>query len=210
MRFILASASPRRRELLAGLGLAFTVLSADADESSDERDGARLCELLARRKAQAVADALAGQGDPPNEDTVIIAADTVVISPDGEILGKPRDREDAVRMLHALSGKTHRVASGVAVMVGSRLCSAHEQTAVTFAPLSDALIGRYVDSGEPMDKAGAYGIQGTAALWISAIQGDYFNVVGLPVHKMCTLYQETFGDAKDAKDVEDANLWGLF
>ena len=193
MKWILASASPRRREMLANLGLDFTVLSADADETSDERDGARLCELLARRKAQAVADTLTEQGSAPDGKTVIIAADTVVVSPDGEILGKPHDRADAVRMLRALSGKTHRVASGVAVMVGSRLCSAYEQTEVTFAPLTDAVIDRYVDSGEPMDKAGAYGIQGTASLWISAIQGDYFNVVGLPLHRLEALLNEQFG-----------------
>ena len=193
MKLILASASPRRRELLAHLGLKFTVTIADTDESSDERDGARLCELLARRKAQAVADALTGQGNPPDETTVILAADTVVVSPDGEILGKPRDRDDAIRMLHMLSGQTHRVISGVAVQVGTRLCSAFEQTDVTFAPLSDDTIARYVDSGEPMDKAGAYGIQDTAALWIEAIHGDYFNVVGLPIHRLEVLLNEAFG-----------------
>ena len=192
MTYILASGSPRRREMLAHLGLDFRVCVADADEESDERDGAALVELLSARKARAVYDRLTRAGEW-NGETVIIAADTVVVDPDGEILGKPRDEADAARMLRALSGNTHRVISGVAVMLGERLVTSHEVTEVTFSHLSDALIARYIASGEPMDKAGAYGIQDTAALWISGIKGDYFNVVGLPVHRLEMLLQQNFG-----------------
>lgn len=192
MTFILASASPRRREILAHLGLEFRVLCADADESSDERDGARLVETLSLRKAHAVRDRMIKEGEDVR-GVVILASDTVVVSPDGEILGKPRDREDAIRMLRGLSGRTHRVISGLAVWTQDREVTAHEVTEVTFMPLDDGIIGRYVDSGEPMDKAGAYGIQDTASLWIEGIRGDYFNVVGLPVHRLECVLKEKFG-----------------
>ena len=192
MNFILASASPRRREILSHLGLSFTVLCADADESSDETKGERLVEMLSLRKARAVQAALAEQGCL-SADTVILAADTVVVSPDGEILGKPRDREDADRMLRCLSGRTHRVISGVCVIAGDKAIASHEVTKVTFDPLSDEVIARYIASGEPMDKAGAYGIQDTACLWIRGIEGDYFNVVGLPVHRLECVLREEFG-----------------
>ncbi len=192
MKFILASASPRRREILGHLGLKFTVVCADADETSDERDGARLVELLARRKASAVQNALR-ETQALTNDTLIIAADTVVVSPDGEILGKPRDRADALRMLRLLSDRTHCVISGICVIRGDKTVTAHEVTEVTFAPLSEEIMEKYVDSGEPMDKAGAYGIQDTASLWISGIRGDYFNVVGLPVYRLETTLMEQFG-----------------
>ena len=158
------------------------------DENIDEPSPACLVEQLARRKALSVLDAL--RTDKP---TVVIAADTVVLDPDGQVLGKPRDAEDARRMLRALSGRTHRVLSGVAVCFDGRLVSAHEVTEVSFASLSDALIERYIASGEPMDKAGAYGLQDTAALWVRGICGDYFNVVGLPVFRLEALLNEAFG-----------------
>ena len=189
MNLILASASPRRREILSHLGVTFTVLTADTDESSDERNGERLVELLARRKAQAVAARLTAQ-NADTTDTLIIAADTVVVSPSGEILGKPQDADDAERMLRALSGNAHHVVSGIAVLVGGRMLSAHEVTEVRFSTLTDDIIARYVASGEPMDKAGAYGIQDTASLWIDGICGDYFNVVGLPVRRLERLLNE--------------------
>lgn len=192
MNFILASASPRRREILSHLGLDFTVLCADADESSDEKKGERLVELLSRRKAEAVRDVLAEAGTLTS-DTVILAADTVVVSPKGEILGKPRDEADADRMLRLLSGRTHRVISGICVVCGNKTITAHEVTRVTFDCLSDEVIARYIASGEPMDKAGAYGIQDTACLWIKGIEGDYFNVVGLPVHRLEAVLGEQFG-----------------
>ncbi len=192
MNWVLASASPRRREILSHLGLAFTVRVADTDERSDERDGARLVELLARRKALAVWDRLLCESNTP-QDTVVIAADTVVVSPDGDILGKPRDDTDAARMLRLLSDNTHRVITGIATVKDGTVAVAHEITEVTFAPLSDETITRYIQSGEPRDKAGAYGIQDTAALWIRGIRGDYFNVVGLPVHRLDQLLLQSYG-----------------
>jgi septum formation protein len=192
MKFVLASASPRRREILSHLGLNFTVLCADADESSDEKKGERLVEILSRRKAEAVRDVLAGAGTL-TPDTVILAADTVVVSPKGEILGKPRDEADADRMLRLLSGRTHRVISGICVISGDKTVTAHEVTKVAFDRLSDEVIARYIATGEPNDKAGAYGIQDTACLWIKGIDGDYFNVVGLPVHRLESVLGEQFG-----------------
>ena len=197
MTWILASASPRRREMLQHLGLNFSVVCADADESSEERDGGRLVELLAARKAAAVKSLLNEQGRL-DDNTVILAADTVVVSPEGDILGKPHDAQDARRMLRLLSGNTHRVISGICVVKGERTVTAHEVTEVTFAPLSDDVIDAYIASGEPMDKAGAYGIQNTASLWIEGIKGDYFNVVGLPLHRMEVVLKEHFG----------LSLWG--
>ena len=197
MTWILASASPRRREMLQHLGLNFSVVCADADESSEERDGGRLVETLAARKAAAVKNLLDEQGRLDDE-TVILAADTVVVSPEGDILGKPHDADDARRMLRLLSSNTHRVISGICVVKGERTVTAHEVTEVTFAPLSDDVIEAYIASGEPMDKAGAYGIQNTASLWIEGIKGDYFNVVGLPLHRMEVVLKEHFG----------LSLWG--
>lgn len=197
MKFILASASPRRREILAHLGLDFTVVVADADETTRETDATRMVGLLSERKAAAVRDRLAARGEL-TADTVILAADTVVVSPSGEILGKPRNDDHAARMLAELSGNTHRVVSGITVCTPERTVSAHEVTEVTFSHLSRAIIDRYIASGEPMDKAGAYGIQDTAALWIEGIRGDYFNVVGLPVHRLEDTLNTHFG----------LSLWG--
>ena len=166
---------------MAHLGLEFRVLCADADESSDERDGARLVETLSLRKAHAVRDRMIKEGEDVH-GVVILASDTVVVSPDGEILGKPRDREDAIRMLRGLSGRTHRVISGLAVWTQDREVTAHEVTEVTFMPLDDGIIGRYVDSGEPMDKAGAYGVQGMGGMFVSSVEGSPSNVIGLPMH----------------------------
>ncbi len=196
MNLILASASPRRREILCHLGLRPTIRHADVDESSDERDGTKLVELLACRKAIAVYEQLKNKDLLPN-DSIILAADTVVLSPDGEILGKPKDEDDAARMLRCLSGRTHRVISGIALLhcADGQYDTAHETTEVEFSTLSEDVITRYIATGEPMDKAGAYGIQDTAALWIRAIRGDYFNVVGLPLHRLETLLQEKFGES---------------
>jgi septum formation protein len=192
MTFILASSSPRRREILSHIGLDFRVLVADVDEQSDVTDGARLVEQLSERKALAVKQKLTASG-AWDEQTVIIAADTVVVDPNGRILGKPTDKTDAARMLRMLSDNTHRVISGVAVIAKDKTAVSHEITEVTFSHLDDAIIDRYIESGEPMDKAGAYGIQDTAALWVSGIKGDYFNVVGLPLHRLERLLNENFG-----------------
>jgi septum formation protein len=170
-RVILASASPRRRELLTLIGVAHEVRPADIDES--HRPGelpAAHAERLAREKACAIVAA----------DAVTIGSDTIVVV-DGDILGKPRDAAQASEMLRRLSGRSHIVMTGVAVRWRERIVSAVEQVDVTFRALSAKEIARYIETGEPMDKAGAYGIQGLASRFIDRIDGSYSNVVGLPV-----------------------------
>ena len=190
MKYILASKSPRRREILSNLGLTFEIVTAETDESSDERDPYLLVEELSRRKGEAVRDLLLSQGRDLT-DTVIISSDTVV-AVDGEILGKPRDAADAARMLRLLSGREHEVVSGICLLGADRVGVAHEVTHVTFEKLDEELIARYVERTNPYDKAGAYAIQGEASLWIEGISGCYFNVVGLPVHRMNALHREIF------------------
>ncbi|MBE6594525.1 MAG: septum formation protein Maf [Ruminococcaceae bacterium] len=188
MRVVLASKSPRRREILSMLGVHFDIVSADADESSDILDPALLVRELALRKGRAVRDLLFEKGEW-NDDTLIIAADTVVAA-EGEILGKPRDDADAARMLRLLSGKSHHVISGIALLLGDREIAAAESTAVRFAEMTEEEILAYVASGEPRDKAGAYAVQGLASLYIEGLCGDYFNVVGLPIHRLNVLLRE--------------------
>ncbi len=177
MKIILASASPRRRELLGGLGIGdFEVCPPDFDEGSvTERDPVERVRRIAEGKAASLAGRL--------PEALVVAADTLVFL-DGEILGKPRDGEDAFRMLTLLSGREHRVATGVAVTRRGVLESGVEVTAVRFRNLSAEEIRRYIATGEPMDKAGAYGIQRLGGLLVSGITGDYFNVVGLPVCRL--------------------------
>ncbi len=196
MHIILASKSPRRKEILETLGVSFTIVTADTDESSDQRDPALLVEQLAMQKSQDVQDMLDAQ-DKLQPDTLIIASDTVVAL-NGEILGKPKDREDARRMISGLQNTAHHVLSGIAFCYydaqGKRKSAfSHASTAVHFGPMSEADIELYLDSGEPYDKAGAYAIQGLAGRWITGIEGDYFNVVGLPVNVMCELAKQAFG-----------------
>lgn len=188
MRYILASASPRRREILSNIGLDFSVITADTDESSDISDPARLAEELAVRKGRAVADKLSALGEL-SEDDIIISADTIVVC-DGEILGKPTSRADARKMLQMLSGHAHTVISGVALTVCGKSFSAHSSTKVCFDDISAEDIERYLDTDEPYDKAGAYGIQGTASVWINRIDGCYFGVVGLPVNTLDKLHRQ--------------------
>lgn len=192
MKYILASKSPRRREILETLGLSFEVVTADTDESSDERDPHRLVEILSERKGLAVRDRLRDAGRDLS-DTLIISSDTVVAI-DGEILGKPADDEDAYRMLRMYSGRTHEVVSGICLIFGERCVTAHEVTEVAFDVLDEKTIRRYVALAKPYDKAGAYAIQGLASAFIKGIRGDYFNVVGLPVYRMNRLYFEIFGE----------------
>ncbi len=173
------------------LGIAFEVVTADTDESSSLTDPCALVEELSMRKGRAVWDWLAAEGRDLS-DTVIISSDTVVAL-DGAILGKPKNEEDAASMLRLLSGREHEVISGVSLIGNGRCGVSHEVTRVTFAPLTEEQIAFYLQSGEPFDKAGAYAIQGLASMWIEGIHGCYFNVVGLPVHKMCRLYSELFG-----------------
>ncbi|HEY8341508.1 MAG TPA: Maf family protein [Calditerricola sp.] len=172
---VLASGSPRRRELLAQLGLSFEVRPSDVDESLEpETAPAQAVETLALRKARAVA-AECSEG-------LVIGSDTVVVI-DREILGKPRDAKEAEAMLRRLAGRTHRVYTGLAVVdAETGACRVgHSVTAVRMSALTDAEIRRYVATGEPMDKAGAYAIQGIGATLVTHIEGDYFTVVGLPL-----------------------------
>ncbi|MGH9586937.1 MAG: Maf family protein [Acidobacteriaceae bacterium] len=174
---VLASASPRRRELLTQAGFQFTVMPASIDEDLRRGENAvAYVTRLAREKAAAVF----GQIDSP-ESAVVLGADTTVVAPNGEILGKPSDAADAARMLRLVSGATHQVITGVAVASASGVETAAEVTHVTVLTLSDEEIAAYIATGEPMDKAGAYAIQGYAARWIPRIHGCYFNVVGLPL-----------------------------
>ena len=178
VRIILASKSPRRRELLKQMGIEdFKVTAPNVDESVEPGlPPADIVEQLSLRKATAAANR-AGPND------LIIAADTVVAL-DGNVLGKPRDEEDAFAMLSALSGREHHVYTGVTVIRGGEAVTRHEKTAVAFRALAPEEIRAYIATGEPMDKAGAYGIQGLGALLVSGIRGDYCNVVGLPVFRL--------------------------
>ena len=193
MKYILASASPRRREILSNLGLEFTVLVADADETCDITDPGERVEFIALKKCLAARDKLLAEGmDPADTETVIIASDTLVTL-DGEFLGKPRDEDDAVRMIDMLEGRTHTVASGIAVWHKGRTVTAHELTGVTFAPMNPAEVRAYVATGESFGKAGGYAIQGHAARYVTGIHGDYFNVVGLPVRRLYETLRMVFG-----------------
>ena len=191
MRVVLASKSPRRREILTALGVNFEIVSADADESSPITDPEELVRELALRKGRATRELLRAKGGW-GDDVLVIAADTVVAA-ERKILGKPRDDAEAADMLRFLSGRAHAVISGVALLSGEREAAASECTAVSFARMTEEEIARYVQSGEPRDKAGAYAVQGLASLWISGLQGDYFNVVGLPVYRLNALCKEFLG-----------------
>ena len=193
MKYILASASPRRREILSNLGLEFSILVADADETCDITDPGERVEFIALKKCLAARDKLIAEGmDPADTETVIIASDTLVTL-DGEFLGKPRDEDDAVRMIDMLEGRTHTVASGIAVWHKGRTVTAHELTGVTFAPMNPAEVRAYVATGESFGKAGGYAIQGHAARYVTGIHGDYFNVVGLPVRRLYETLRMVFG-----------------
>ncbi len=184
-RLILASASPRRRDLLAQAGYRFEVEASFVPElRRPEEDAIRFATRLAREKAEEV---FARQFSP--EPKLVLGADTVVVC-DGEVLGKPADAADAARMLRLLSGRTHHVVTGVAVVWGPAAAEvAAEVTQVTVLTLSPEDVARYVAGGEPMDKAGAYAIQGYAARWIPRINGCYFNVVGLPLALVASMLE---------------------
>ena len=173
MSLILASGSPRRKELLQLITEDFTVYSVDADETLPAG-------MPVEMAAAYLADLKASTAAKIFPDQIVIGCDTVVLLGD-EIMGKPKDREDAHRMLRALSGETHSVLTGTSLYYGTQTTVFTTETLVTFYPLSDAEIERYLDTGEPFDKAGAYGIQGKGSLLVQGIEGDYFNVVGLPV-----------------------------
>lgn len=177
---ILASQSPRRQELLKLTGLPFTIRAADIDETMDPslpipQEVAR----VSRKKALAIAKTAAA-------DDIVVAADTVVVI-DGAELGKPRDEKDAARMLRLLSGRTHEVVTVLTVCRGEDVKTQTVVTEVTFRDLSEAEIMAYIQTGEPMDKAGSYGIQGYGAMFVAGIEGDYFAVMGLPLCPLCRM-----------------------
>ncbi|MGN0549472.1 MAG: Maf family protein [Acutalibacteraceae bacterium] len=173
---ILASASPRRSELMTLAGFEFDVICADIDEIVPENAlPQEVVMSLALQKAQAVAK--------DHGKSAVVGSDTVVAL-DGKILGKPHSEKEAVEMLRSLSGRTHKVYTGVAIVCGDKVTSFFDETEVEFYPLNDEEIFDYVATGEPMDKAGAYGIQGRGAVLVKRINGDYFNVMGLPISKV--------------------------
>lgn len=207
VRLVLASASPRRRELLSQIGLEFTVMPSKKEENAKATEAGALVQELSRQKAVDIWEQLSGgQGQNPDADQeqiseetqepnlngkrqpelLVIGADTVVCC-EGKILGKPHDREAAVEMLTALQGRSHEVYTGVTLYHQRETVTFFECTQVEFYPMTEAEISDYIDSKEPMDKAGAYGIQGLGARFVKDIRGDYNNVVGLPVGR---LYQE--------------------
>lgn len=185
MNIVLASASPRRKEILKGIGLDFSVITADIDEGSrDFSVPDRAVQGLAIDKGRAVRKQ-AG-------DALIIAADTIVCV-EGEVMGKPHDRQDAAKMLRRLSNCAHEVLTGVAVLYKGKEAAFCEKTRVYFKEISDREIEAYINTGEPMDKAGAYAIQGMGGVFVSGITGDYLNVVGLPLSRLYDFLRSEFG-----------------
>jgi septum formation protein len=186
---ILASASPRRHELLTQSGIAFTAQSADLNEDLLPGEvAAAYVQRLAEEKAQAIWN-LRRSADTDDDPLLVLGADTCVVS-EGQILGKPLDPADARRMLELLSGRTHTVLTGIAAVTRHKTVRAVEITHVTFNVLKNTEISQYITTGEPLDKAGAYAIQGYAARWIPRIEGCYFNVVGLPIARTVDLLAE--------------------
>lgn len=183
MSLILASQSPRRKELLGLFGIPFTVRVADIDETMDQ-NASPFDEVgrVSRLKALAV---------PRTDEDIVVAADTIVVC-QGKILGKPHDEAEAVAMLRLLSGCDHQVMTGMTVLKGAQCITCTEVTDLHFRELTDAEIARYVATGEPMDKAGAYGIQGGAALFCERMNGDYYNVMGLPVCRLSQILPQFY------------------
>jgi septum formation protein len=179
---VLASTSPRRRELLTQVGLTFTVASPDIlEEPLPHEAAADYVSRMAEEKARAVFDRIAQtRPSDPSDPLIVIGADTCVLS-EGEILGKPSNRAEAQTMLEHLSGRTHQVLTGIATVTSAGAAVAVEVSQVVFDLIKPEELRHYLDSGEPLDKAGAYGIQGYAARWIPRVEGCYFNVVGLPI-----------------------------
>ena len=180
---ILASASPRRKELMQLICPSFRVIPADCGEAVPEAmNAADVPAFLSYQKCKCIADVY--------QKAVVIGCDTVVTTADGEILGKPKDEEDAARMLRLLSGRMHTVDTGVSICYKGRTETFTETTKVWFKDLTDEEIEDYINTGEPMDKAGAYGIQGEGTLLVDKIEGDFFNVVGLPVSKLAIMLHD--------------------
>lgn len=182
MHYILASASPRRKELFRNITEDFTVQPADVEETiPPDMLPEDVAAYLSHIKAEAVSQ--------NNPNAIVIGCDTIVLLGD-QLLGKPHSPEEAKNMLQALSGKTHQVITGTTVTDGSRTVTFSSETSVTFYPLSEAEIDAYLETGEPFDKAGAYGIQGKGSLLIHGIQGDYFTVMGLPVARLSRVLRQ--------------------
>ena len=184
-KIILGSACPRRRELLSQIGVSFEVRTSGREEIYHSAIPEEIVRELALMKAENVAGDLTDEQNEAPKDTIVIGADTIVVL-DGKILGKPVDEKDAADMIGALQGRSHEVYTGVAILdydaQGEKNVSVHAVgTKVYVNPMDEAEISAYIDTGEPMDKAGAYGIQGRFAAYIDRIEGDYYNVVGLPV-----------------------------
>ena len=184
MELILASASPRRREMLTLMGYDFTVKPSRAEENIGHCAPGEYVSRLARIKAAAVAE--------ENPGCCVLGSDTIVYL-DGEILGKPRDEEDAFHILSTLSGRTHTVFTGVAIIAGDKETIFYDKTEVTFKTLEPDEIRDYIATGEPMDKAGAYGIQGMGGMFVDRIDGSYSNVVGLPMSMLRTMLAQVGG-----------------
>ena len=181
MTLILASASPRRKELLEKFGVPFLIRAADIDETMDP--GKSPCDEVGR------VSRLKALATPRDPEDILIAADTIVVC-EGKVLGKPRDASDAVAMLNLLSGRDHQVMTGCTVLRGEKSVTFTEVTDIHFRDLTQKEIEKYVASGEPMDKAGSYGIQGGAALFCERMVGDYYNVMGLPVCRLGQVLKE--------------------
>lgn len=204
MQIILASKSPRRKEILSLLGMDFQIITEETDESSPTKDACSLVCELARRKGQAVRKKLQEEGKLTAE-TLIISADTVVVSPDGErIYGKPLGREEAFSMISDYSGKKHSVISGLSVFYNGIQHTEYEISYVFFDKMKTEDINFYIDSCEPYDKAGGYAVQGLAGLYINKIEGYYFNIVGLPIRLLKTILEEKFQlDTKQIFNVKE-------
>ncbi len=184
---VLASVSPRRKELLTQAGYEFKVIPANIpEERRPNEDPTAFVARLAQEKAQTVFDLLSNGS--PEDPVIVLGADTIVVTPE-EILGKPQNPEDAARMLRLLSGRTHQVITGVCLIAKQHTQVATESTAVTMREITEPELAASIASGEPMDKAGAYGIQGYAARWIPRIEGCYFNVVGLPIARVAVMLE---------------------
>ncbi|MBQ4136763.1 MAG: septum formation inhibitor Maf [Clostridia bacterium] len=185
-KIILASASARRREMLSHIGLEYTAIATDVDEVNDlpcTPEG--IVTELAKRKAMALKDKCDG-------NTIIIGSDTIVYM-DGRVLNKPKDKDDARRMLKSLSGGKHQVYSGLCVTDGEKTICTHALTTVKMRKIDENEIDAYIATGEPLDKAGAYGIQDKGGIFVERIEGDYYNVVGLPLEMLCSILSKDFG-----------------
>ncbi len=188
MELILASASPRRKSLLEMVGLEFLVIPSDADEGIQPCPPGEMVEKLALIKAASVKEG--------RQDCCVIGCDTVVVV-DTRVLGKPSDGEDAVKTLGLLQGRTHEVYTGLCLITDDRQLVCHDVASVTFSPMSEPEIRSYVKTGEPMDKAGAYGIQGVGGMFVERIEGSYFTVVGLPLHMLYRMLRDIGVSAPD-------------